>query len=210
MLPLPLSLVFGKEITVLTKGKNTSDGSSGTPVATAVLAEGRILEHNTLPGPSDDTTIPSLPLTADTSFSVEIPFLELSQTIIAEVDPSSKQEYLPVMESYIAHGRYTAFPTDPDGNVYLFAHSKKAPAGITPTGAWFTRIDELKTGDAIIISYHGQTYTYTVTTSLIVDTKDTYVYQSSSVYPGHRSITLQTCYPRGETLQRLIVRGIGE
>jgi len=147
-------------------------------------------------------------MTADPTFTIEIPDINLSQTIITNVDPTNQDSYLSIMDSYVAHGKYSALPSKPDGNVYLFAHSQKASPGITPAGGWFTRIDELTEGDIIKITYHGQIYTYSVTRTFIVNPHDTYVYRAATIYPEHRSITLQTCYPRGETSQRLIVWGV--
>ena len=213
ILPLPLYLLNRTEPasnrTTTPQNPVTDTAPQTKGVAAVAEAVDDFTGTESLPGPSNDGSAQILPITADYSFSIEIPAISLSHTIVPDVDPADKEEYLSVIESYVAHGAYTALPPDEDGNVYLFAHSRRAPQGYTPPGGWFTRIDELKAGDIITLHYHDQTYTYTVTTSFVVDPEETYVYQPISIYPDHRSLTLQTCYPRGETEQRLIVWAIG-
>lgn len=184
--------------------------SANTSVQTADWVRKEEVDTGDAPIDHSHSDIPMLPLTGDTTFFIEIPKISLAHTILSNVDPSNKNEYLAVMDKGIAHGKYTALPPDPDGNVYLFAHSRATTEEDTPQGGWFTRIDELEMGDVITLFYHGQTYTYTVATSFIVDPDEVSVYSGTSLYPGHRSLTLQTCYPRGETTQRLIVKAIGE
>ncbi len=153
--------------------------------------------------------IPSeyLPQTASSeSFTIQIPRIDLTQNIIPHVDPSARHIYLPIMEKAVAHGENTALPGQRNGNIYLFAHSRTAPSGITPQGGWFTRIDELESGDTIELYYEGKQFTYVVKRLFIVNPEDIEVYQAHSPFPGENSLTLQTCYPRGDLSQRLIVQ----
>lgn len=109
------------------------------------------------------------------------------------------------MEEKIAHGKGTPTPAIPGGNTYLFAHSKNEYNGSTPEGAWFTRIDELNEGDLIYIHYHSKDYTYVVRDTFTVTPEKTNVYTATSPFEYNRSLTLQTCYPRGDISGRLIV-----
>ena len=140
---------------------------------------------------------------------MEIPKIDLKKSITPNVDPSNKDEYMEVIEESVAHGMYTALPYIQDGNTYLFAHSKIS-GNNTPEGGWFTRIDELTSGDIIYITLNEKTYQYTVRNRIIVDPLETEVYTGKSVFEDHNSLTLQTCWPRGTTEKRLIVQAISE
>lgn len=157
---------------------------------------------------TNDKPVNTLPQTSLSEFSINVPAINLQKEITANVDPTDKDEYLSVIEETIAHGLYTALPNSPGGNTYLFAHSKNSSNGETPDGGWFTRIDELKTGDTITITYKGEKYLYAVVTSEIVDPEETDVYTPESPFGERRSLTLQTCYPRGTTEKRIIVTAI--
>jgi sortase A len=144
------------------------------------------------------------------AFYISIPKINLAQDITPNVDPTNKDEYLEILEKSVAHGMYTALPYIQGGNTYLFAHSKTSDNGETPKGGWFTRIDELTSGDKIILTLNEKTYTYTVKNRIIVDPLETSVYTGESMFEGHNSLTLQTCWPRGTTEKRLIVQAISE
>jgi len=142
-------------------------------------------------------------------FELNIPTISLAHAITPNVDPTDKSEYLSVIEKTVAHGENTALPSDPDGNTYLFAHSRNDYSGKTPNGGWFTRIDELQPGDTITVTLNSRIYTYIVTGSEIVNPETLGVYTKYSKFEGSRSLTLQTCYPRGSTSKRLIVYAVG-
>ncbi len=143
-------------------------------------------------------------------YYIEIPKIGLVHNITANVNSAKEEEYLPAIEANIAHGKGTALPQNPDGNVYLFAHSKAYYGMETPDGAWFTRIDELQTGDQILIHFNGKIYTYTVVELEIISPSNVSVYTGDTIYTGNRSLILQTCYPRGDQGLRLIVKAKGE
>lgn len=169
--------------------------------------------QDTPPTDTGDTGSDSTPITlpqtqTDTSFWIDIPDIDLHHDIKENVSPVDEEEYLDIMEDYVAHGRFTALPPAATGNTYLFAHSMSAEGNVTPSGGWFTRIDELEKGDLIYVNYHGKLYVYTVTDREIISPLETSVYTGNSIYGEHRSLTLQTCYPRGGTELRLMVYAI--
>lgn len=207
MLPLPVFVGFG------------SGGDDADKPGVAGVEDNRIVSVTqaqdtppTDPGDTEDEPTPtSLPQTqVDTSFWIDIPDIDLHHDIKENVNPVNEDEYMDVMEDYVAHGRFTALPPADAGNTYLFAHSMSASGDVTPEGGWFTRIDELEKGDIIYVNYHGNLYIYTVTEREIISPLDTSVYTGNSIYGEHRSLTLQTCYPRGGTELRLMVYAVGE
>lgn len=70
-------------------------------------------------------------------------------------------------------------------------------------GTYFSRLDELKTGNEIIVEYNGAVFKYQVSESFIVSPEEVSVLSNTE----DASITLITCHPRGSGKQRLIVKG---
>jgi LPXTG-site transpeptidase (sortase) family protein len=155
------------------------------------------------------STTQNLPYTSNdssefeiTNFSIAIPKIGLDHNIFYNVDPREKDIYLPILDEYVAHGKFTALPSTAESRVYLFAHSKKAPKNITPEGGYFSHIHTLKKGDKIIIKYNDQTFTYEMRERIIVEPTQVDVYTGNS---DKVEVALQTCYPPGTTEKRLIV-----
>ncbi|MFH1546871.1 MAG: class E sortase [bacterium] len=169
-----------------------------------------VIESIAETGASTESSTISAEIPVIYSFYIDIPKIGLKKDITSNVDPSDKEEYLDTIERSIAHGMYTALPYVQGGNTYLFAHSKLSENGQTPEGGWFTRIDELTTGDTVTLYLNDNQYTYTVKNRIIVDPLDTSVYTGESMFDGHNSLTLQTCWPRGTTEKRLIVQAISD
>jgi LPXTG-site transpeptidase (sortase) family protein len=144
-------------------------------------------------------TVKAVPAQPDSGeFILSIPRIALKKEVVANVDPSDKAVYLPVIERKVAHGRYTMLPSQAteNGNVYLFAHREGS-------GNFFARLGELVTGDRIEVRFSGRTYLYTVSEKFVVGAKDTWVYTGTSALP---TLTLQTC-ENGNT-HRLIVKAL--
>lgn len=94
------------------------------------------------------------------------------------------------------HVTGTAMPGE-TGNCSIAAHRDYT------FGTYFSRLDELKPGDQIIIDYQGVDFNYTVTESFIVSPDEVSVLEPTK----EPIVTLITCHPRGSGKQRLIVRG---
>ncbi|PKM56985.1 MAG: class C sortase [Firmicutes bacterium HGW-Firmicutes-3] len=72
-------------------------------------------------------------------------------------------------------------------------------------GTYFNRLNEVEVGDTIKVTTGGQTYTYEVYETLIVEPDDLSVLRGSS---NHKVITLITCHPLYTSTHRLIVHGV--
>lgn len=88
----------------------------------------------------------------------------------------------------------SAYPGEP-GNCILAAHRDYT------FGTYFSRLDELKAGDEVLLEYQGSTYRYRVLGSYITDPQDV----SPLMSQEEALLTLITCHPRGSGKQRLIV-----
>lgn len=211
MLPFVLSTLMPEAVQTEILPETTPKESAQNPAIYPIQPSALYIESTT-PRPITSEVTDVLPLSGEQvpGFSISIPKIRLQRGITKNVNPSVKSQYLPVLEQSVAHGSGTALPDQEDGNVYLFAHSQNYYGTETPEGGWFTRIDELVPGDPIYLSYDGEEYTYRVIDYDIVGPEEIDIYTGISSYDGSSSLTLQTCYPRGDTALRLIVYARGE
>jgi sortase A len=95
----------------------------------------------------------------------------------------------------------TAMPGE-IGNVVISGHR-------TTYGAPFSRVGELREGDAVVVETADEWFTYEVTASEIVSPNAVEVTlpvpRQPDVEPTQRLLTLTTCHPRYSARQRLIV-----
>lgn len=137
----------------------------------------------------------------NTEFSIVIPKIGASAPIVANVDPNNKDIYLSALKKGVAHALGTSFPGKV-GNTFLFAHSTDAFYNVGRYNAVFYLLGKLSEGDEIDIYYKGALYKYSVADIKIVEAKDvTYL----GNFGEGNTLTLQTCYPPGTTLKRLVV-----
>lgn len=134
-------------------------------------------------------------------FGIIIPKIGANAAIYPNVDPGNPDIYLPILKKGVAHAAGTVFP-GVKGNVYLFAHSTDSFWDVGRYNAIFYLLKELTNGDEIDIFYKGVRYVYRVTNRLIVDPTDVRFLTEETPY---EQLTLQTCWPPGTTLKRLLV-----
>lgn len=137
----------------------------------------------------------------NTDFAVVIPKIAAVAPVFANTDPYNKNAYLPVLRKGVAHARGTAFPNEV-GNTYLFAHSTDAFYNIGRYNAIFYLLGKLEMGDEVQVFYEGVEYKYSVKEVKVVSA-DSVQYLTNST--SEKILTLQTCYPPGTTLKRLVV-----
>lgn len=150
--------------------------------------------------PSENNLIAVVP--ADREFGIVIPEIGVNAKIFPEVDPLNSKEYSSVLKKGVAHSRGSAYPGQ-EGNVFLFAHSTDAFWNVSHYNAVFFLIGKLEKGDEIDIFYQGKRYIYKVIEKKVVSPEVLEEYIKN--HTSGRTLTLQTCYPPGTTLKRLIV-----
>ncbi len=138
----------------------------------------------------------------DREFAIVIPKINVNAEIFPEIDSTNPSEFLPILKKGVAHAKGSAYP-DREGNVFLFAHSTDAFYNVGHYNAVFFLIGKLEKGDEIDIFYKDKRYKYEVTDKAVVspDMLGQYVKEHTS----GKTLTLQTCYPPGTTLKRLVV-----
>ena len=136
----------------------------------------------------------------DTAFSLVIPKISAAAKIIPNVDPANEEEYTQALKQGVAHAKDTGLPGS-QKTIYLFAHSTNTLENVAKYNAIFFQLKDLTAGDKIIIFYGGKKFTYQVISQEIVDAKSTSWLASF----GEEKLILQTCWPPGTSLKRLIV-----
>lgn len=139
----------------------------------------------------------------DTKFSILIPKIGASAKVFPNVDASNPSEFLPVLAHGVAHARGTVFP-GLKGNVYLFAHSTDNFWDVGRYNAVFYLLKDLRPGDDVIVFFENKRYDYVITGSKTVNPSDV-SYLVNAQKKNQEQLILQTCWPPGTTLQRLLV-----
>lgn len=137
----------------------------------------------------------------DTNFSIIIPKVGANANIVANVNAANEEEYLDALKYGVAHTLGTAFPGE-GGHIYLFAHSTDYFWNVGSYNAVFYLIYKLEPGDEINLFYQGQRYVYNVIGKQEVGPEEVqYLTRKSNT----EFLTLQTCWPPGTTLRRMLV-----
>lgn len=137
----------------------------------------------------------------DTNFGIVIPKIEANAKVILNVNPGIEREYLAALQKGVAHAKGTDFPGGSD-NIYLFAHSTGDVFNLQFFNAVFYLLHRLENGDEISVYYLGRRYNYYVYDKKVVEADDVdYLVKKT----GTPTLTLQTCWPPGTTLKRLLV-----
>lgn len=141
----------------------------------------------------------------DTYFSVLIPKIGANAQVFPNVDPTDEGQYLAALKKGVAHAKGSVFPGLP-GATYLFAHSTDAWYDVGRYNAVFYLLKDLTVGDQVVIFFKNKRYNYTVTSSKIVPGSD--VSELTNAQTGTERVVLQTCWPPGTTLERLLVTAV--
>ena len=137
----------------------------------------------------------------DPNFSIIIPKIGANARILANVDASNENIYLEDLKHGVAHTLGTAFPGE-GGHIFLFAHSTDYFWNLGAYNAVFYLLYKLEKNDEVNLFYQGQRYVYRVIGQEIVDPSQV---QYLTRKTNREFLTLQTCWPPGTTLRRLLV-----
>lgn len=140
----------------------------------------------------------------DKEFGLVIPKINVNAAIYPEVDPLNPEEYLPILRKGVAHAKDSAYP-DRRGNIFLFAHSTDAFYNVRQYNAVFFLIGKMEEGDEVDIFYNKERYQYEVISKEVVIPEKLGEYLQTQTNTGKKTLTLQTGYPPGTTLKRLII-----
>ncbi len=137
----------------------------------------------------------------DTQYSIVIPKIGANSRIVAGVNAANEPEYLDALKHGVAQTLGTANPGE-NGHIFLFAHSADNILDIGTYNAVFYLLYKLEKDDEVNIFYKNQRYTYRVIDKKVVDPSEVeYLTRKTD----SEFLTMQTCYPPGTTLKRLLV-----
>lgn len=131
---------------------------------------------------------------------ISIPAVFIDEPVIYNVDPNDKPAYLSALAHGIAQASSTAFPGT-GGLGYYFAHSS-TPDLVQKYNAVFYLLGKLHAGDDIYLWHQGDRFDYKVVGSKVTGPNDL---SFLNIKYSTETIVLQTCWPPGTTLQRLLV-----
>lgn len=137
----------------------------------------------------------------DPNFSIVIPKIGANAKILSNIDASDEKSYLDALNSGVAHTLGTAFPGE-GGHIFLFAHSTDYFWNVGTYNAIFYLLYKLEKNDEVDLFYQGQRYVYRVIGQEIVDPSQV---QYLTRKTNREFLTLQTCWPPGTTLKRLLI-----
>lgn len=140
-------------------------------------------------------------LGVNAEFSIVIPKIAAASAVIAHVNPGDEKAYKAALKTGVAHAAGTQLPGN-KGTIYLFAHSASSPVDIINYNAVFYQLKELENGDEIIIFFAGQKYVYQVNDNFVTTAEDIRWLTDEN---KEEKLVLQTCWPPGTSLKRLIV-----
>lgn len=142
-----------------------------------------------------------VPPTLATGYSIVIPKIFVAEPVVMNVDPNDKAAYREALQRGIAHAAGTGMPGD--GSLgYYFAHSSGMNMLFPQKRAMFYLLPKVEVGDEVVIYKDKMKYKYRVTGKQITAPDDvSFLYQKTD----KELIFLQTCWPIGTSLQRMLV-----
>lgn len=149
---------------------------------------------------TEASVIPITPV--DTDFGIVIPKINADARILPNIDPGNYEQYMQALKVGVAHAQGSVFPGQ-NGSMYLFAHSTDYFWNVGRYNAVFYLLKEVEIGDEIDIFFGGRRFIYKVSDKKIVSPDD--VSYLDRTIGGEQKLTLQTCWPPGTTIKRLLV-----
>lgn len=149
--------------------------------------------------PKDDLLIKPV----NTDFSIVIEKLNVNAPIVKDVPVINEKEYMEALKNGVAHASFSGYPGNLDSNVYLFAHSSYNFWEFGKYSSVFNQLHKLNFKDRITIFYEGKRYVYEVENMILFEDFQVTEAVFETIGP---TLTLQTCYPPGTDLNRLVVR----
>jgi len=138
----------------------------------------------------------------DRNFGIVIEKIGVNAPVIKNVSVTDATAYNNALRFGVAHAEGSALPSDPRGNIYLFAHSSLNFWQLGHYATVFNLLRKLTAGDKVHIFYENKDYVYTVIDKQVVTGFDTYSLERKTIEPV---LTLQTCDPPGTTINRLVI-----
>jgi len=137
----------------------------------------------------------------DNNFGLVIPKIEVNAKVFANVDAQNPKEYLPILVKGVAQAKGSFLPGQ-EGNVFIFAHSSDNVFNAARYNAVFYLLNKMEKDDEIFIYYQQQKFSYQVLGKKILNPGEMNGFLKTL---KGKTLVLQTCFPPGTTLKRLLL-----
>lgn len=124
--------------------------------------------------------------------------------VVLDVKQANEDQFQLALQRGVVHYPGTAQPGEP-GNVVLFGHSSGQVWAPGDYKFVFTRLEQLKVGDTILVEFNGTRYSYVIENTEVVHPSDVSVLAQDK---REHTLTLITCTPVGTNLNRFIVHAV--
>jgi len=148
----------------------------------------------------EDPALKSI-MPADANFGVVIPKIEVNSKVIANVNANDADKYLPALKQGLVQAAGSSRPGQ-KGDNFIFGHSTDFAWNIATWNALFYNLKDLEKGDKIYVFYEGKPYVYQVTGKGVYEPEDVSFLNPNA---DKERLVLQTCFPPGTVLKRLVV-----
>lgn len=132
--------------------------------------------------------------------SITIQHINVHAPVLYDAPDNKESTFQNLLRNGVVHYPQTAKPGR-QGNTVIFGHSSGRLLAPGDYKFIFSKLEQLKRDDTILINYEGVLYTYKVDDMRIVSAYDMSVLRQAN---DHR-LTLITCYPVGSNEKRYIV-----
>jgi len=142
----------------------------------------------------------SQPYASEQYFAVSMPSLGIQDlTITHPIDPLSQEGVLSPLKDGVGH--LFSYP-GAGGKIMIYGHSSGYPWDVSKFTKIFRKVNQLRNGDRIFITYSGMLHTYEVTFEETIDASDTSPFNDDG---SGEELLLYTCWPPDSIAQRYVV-----
>ncbi|TSC57443.1 MAG: hypothetical protein Greene041662_952 [Candidatus Peregrinibacteria bacterium Greene0416_62] len=181
-----------------------AEPQGGTAVHTTGLVQ-RLQGGNiiSVPQPAGVAARVTSPYASQKYFAVTLPSIGITDlAVIHPTDPFSSQGVMEPLQNGVGH--LFGFPGG-GGKVMIYGHSSGYPWDRSQYTKIFRKINELKTGDRVYVTYDGKMHVYEVTYEESVSASDTSKLNDNG---NGEELILYTCWPPDSIAQRYLVHAV--
>ncbi|MDA1208939.1 MAG: sortase [bacterium] len=144
-----------------------------------------------------------VPYASEQYFAISMPSQGIEDlTITHPTDPFSSNGVLDVLKYGVGH--LFGYPGG-GGKIMVYGHSSGYPWDVSKYTKIFRKVNNLKAGDRIYVTYAGKLHTYEVTYEETIDAKDTSPFSDDGT---SEELILYTCWPPDSITQRYLVHAV--
>lgn len=134
-------------------------------------------------------------------FYIEIEKIGLNSVVLPNIDATAPVIYIEALKKGLAHSKGSSLPGEGKA-IYIFGHSTNYEWFVASLNAVFYKLKDLKDDDTIVLKQDDRILSYKVFKKEIVEAEDTEILIENK---DKDVLILQTCYPPGTNLKRLLV-----